>query len=142
MTDVLDVVTIGKEAHLESRWSDKEYTPLHCIDAIKHCLNEGAAFVDVEDGSITGWIWGHYAKNIFVDSMQATCISLYVRPQYRNSNRGLKLVQEFIKKAKEDKIDEILLGTNSMKEEKDREAVITIYKRAGAKPYSSGWGVL
>lgn len=137
--DILQMAILGKDAHAESIWSDKEYTPLHSMRVLSHCVDNGIAFLDERDGEISGWIWGDYSKNIFAESMQANCISLYVVPKYRTGSIGLKLIKAFINKAKQDEIDEILLGTISMKDEKERNKVNALFKRIGAKSYGHIW---
>lgn len=140
-TDIGELMLLGTLAHAESIWSQYKYTPLKAGLILESCLPMGLSFLDEREEGIVGWCWGRYDENVFSSASQALVVSLYVVPEYRTGMVGLKLLKAFVNEAKSKGTDEILLGSDSMKDTNKRDAVSALFKRVGAQKSADNWRI-
>lgn len=96
LEDVEEIVRLGYEMHLESRFSCERYDHEKVAKHMASLINgEGVVFVAEHDGGVVGGIACGVTERWFNDTRVAFDYALFVRKGSRNGIIAMKLVSAF-----------------------------------------------
>lgn len=134
--DVEFMAYVGKEMHQESQYHKYPYDEQQVRDFLHYLIDkpEGILLVAVDNNDVPfGAFAGDIVQHWFGQTMQYFDLFTFVRPSSRGGIAAFKLLQEYVRQAKEKGADEIFIANcTGVQPEKVRELFEAIgFKQQG-----------
>jgi|TARA_Y100000114_G_scaffold128103_1_gene125024 L-amino acid N-acyltransferase YncA len=104
LLDVSAIIFLLQMMHKETEIETPKINTAKMLDRINMLLHKGVVLVAEKDKLIVGTIAGQVSQDWWTDEQHLADTWYYVRKDYRKSIIGKKLLQDFIKIAKEAKV--------------------------------------
>ena len=104
LLDVSAIIFLLQMLHKETEIETPKINTAKMLDTINMLLHKGVVLVAEKDKLIVGTIAGQVSQDWWTDEQHLADTWYYVRKDYRKSIIGKKLLQDFIKIAKEAKV--------------------------------------
>jgi L-amino acid N-acyltransferase YncA len=104
LLDVSAIIFLLQMMHKETEIETPKINTAKMLDRINMLLHTGVVLVAEKDKLIVGTIAGQVSQDWWTDEQHLADTWYYVRKDYRKSIIGKKLLQDFIKIAKEAKV--------------------------------------
>ncbi len=130
MTDIGQMVALGKEMHQESLYRKYEFDELKVVIMLGNMIKDPNAIVLVSEvaGAIEGGMVGFVTPAYFGPETQAFDMALFVSKDKRHGTTGLKLIKAFAEAAEQLGASQVVLGNSTGI---CKEGVMSLYERAG-----------
>ena len=109
-SDIPSILELAKIMHDESRFRIFNYNKEKMEVLITNLItNDCGILILAEENKLLGGIMGIVAEHYFGHDKSASDLGLFVNPDNRNSKIGIRLIKEYINKAKEKGAVDILI---------------------------------
>ena len=112
LTDVPELVEMGRAMHSESRFARYDFNPQKYAAFLATLIPQGLSFAAEEEGALVGAFVGGRAQHPFGDDWFSYDWLTYVTPA-RRGGLGVTLVKRYIKLAKAMGIEDIHIGVSA-----------------------------
>ena len=129
--DIDQVIALGRMMHQESpRFRNTDFDVEKCKRGLEELVPEGSVFVAEMGEEMTGCLVGMLSTHYFGNTLQASDLMLYVKPQWRGSRSAYLLIKAFERFARDSKAQVVQLGISA---DIDCEKVRGFYEKMGYK---------
>lgn len=127
--DLPALIDIGQDMHAESRYRAYTYDPDRLEQTLKIVLDDELSLVaEAEDGRIVGAFIAFVTPQFFGSDLMSSDLALYIVPEFRQGRLALRLLTEYICRARERGVTDIRVGNST---DVESERVGRLYESLG-----------
>lgn len=130
MLDAPKVISLGKQMHEESVYSNLDFDPLRVLELAEQVVNNPQMFMAkvFDDGEIKGFVAAYVSPHFFGNDLTSGDFAVYVLPEFRKGLIGVKLIKSYIEWCDQKGVKEPLLGVSAGINE---EKIGKLYRKLG-----------
>jgi len=133
--DIDAVLSLAKQMQQEGAYKDISFDDQVFIGTVADCMKNGFAWVGEADGKVVSGFLANITPYIFSREKIACDYGVFTNKEYRKTRLAFRMLQEYIKWAKEQNAKEIMIGASEGFEQTYAERLGKfLQKRLGFKP--------
>lgn len=110
--DASAVLALAKEMHQEGAYAFISFDNEQFVRTLADCMKNGFAWVGEADGKVVSGFLAHTSPYFFSREKIACDYGVFTNKEHRKTRLAFRLLQQYIKWAKEQKVKEIMIGAS------------------------------